>query len=157
MYECCCDCQYCPYLCIFASRRDVMSDLLGKLSLSSADCDSRWTSVRYPLDVSPQSIWTLWTHEKSLALPGIKLRVSLIFVVPWIVILGRRNPNKMHLYADIYLLVNYSTCFGRPSRPSSAVRKTVVAASGTDHTIWGASFFRRDQINGRDGRPKHVE
>jgi len=38
-------------------------------------------------------------------------------------------------YADIYLLLNYSTCFGRPSRPSSGVHKTVVVASGTDHTI----------------------
>ena len=43
--------------------------------------------------------------------------------------------NKMHLYADIYLLLNYCTCFGRPS---SGVHETVVAASGTDHTIWGA-------------------
>jgi len=53
----------------------------------------------------------------------------------------------MQQYADIYLLVNYSTCFGRPSRPSSGVHKTVVAASGTDHTVWGASFFKHDQIS----------
>jgi len=52
----------------------------------------------------------------------------------------------MEQYADIYLLLNYSTCFGCPSRPSSGVHKTVVAASGTDHTIWGASFLKRDQI-----------
>jgi hypothetical protein len=51
----------------------------------------------------------------------------------------------MQQYADIYLLLNYSACFGRPSRPSSGVHKTVVAASGTDHTIWEASFFKRDQ------------
>ena len=38
---------------------------------------------------------------------------------------------------------HYSTCFGRPSRPSSGVHKTVVVASGTDHTIWGASFLKR--------------
>ena len=53
----------------------------------------------------------------------------------------------MQQYADIYLLLNYSTCFGRPSRPSSGVHKTVVAASGADHTTWGASFFKRDQIS----------
>ena len=55
----------------------------------------------------------------------------------------------MQQYVDIYLLLNYSTCFGRPSRPSSAVHKTVAAASGTDHTIWGAgaSFLKRDQIS----------
>ena len=52
----------------------------------------------------------------------------------------------MELYADIYLLLNYSTCFGRPSRLSSVVHKTVVAASGTDHTIWGASFLKHNQI-----------
>jgi len=88
----------------------------------------------------------------------------------------------MQQYADVYLLLNYSTCFGRPSRPSSGVHKTVVAVSGTDHTIWGASFFKRiwsslrklaPQIelsvpetattvlctpdDGRDGCPKHVE
>ena len=57
-----------------------------------------------------------------------------------------KKPNEMQQYADIYLLPNYSTCFGRPSRPSSGVHKTVVVASGTDHTMWGASFFRRDQI-----------
>jgi len=53
----------------------------------------------------------------------------------------------MQQYADIYLLLNYSTSFGRPSRPSSGVHKTVVAASGADHTIWGASFLKRDQTS----------
>jgi len=52
----------------------------------------------------------------------------------------------MQQYADMYLLPNYSTYFKRPSRPSSGVHKTVVAASGTDHTNWGASFFKLDQI-----------
>ena len=58
-----------------------------------------------------------------------------------------KTSNEMQQYADIYLLLNYSTCFGRPSRPSSGVHKTVVAASVADHTIWGASFLKRDQIN----------
>ena len=57
-----------------------------------------------------------------------------------------KKSNKMLQYANIYLLLNYSTCFGRPSRPSSGVHKTVVAASGTDCTVWGASFLKRDQI-----------
>jgi len=52
----------------------------------------------------------------------------------------------MQQYADINLLLNYSTCFRRPSRPLSGVHKTSVAASGTDHTIWGASFLKCDQI-----------
>ena len=62
---------------------------------------------------------------------------------------GLKKSNEMQQYADIYLLLNYSTCFGRPSRPSTAVHKTVVAASGTDHTIWGASFFEHDQTKTR--------
>ena len=52
----------------------------------------------------------------------------------------------MQQYAYIRLLLNYSTCFGRASRPSLEVHKTVVADSGTDHIIWGASFLKRDQI-----------
>ena len=73
-------------------------------------------------------------------------------------------------------MLNYSTCFGRPSRPSSGVYKTVVAASGTDHTVCGAGFLKMNVTleearsvpetattvlctpdDGRDGRPKHVE
>ena len=56
-----------------------------------------------------------------------------------------KKSNKMEQYADIYLLLNCSTYFGRPSRPSSGIHKTVVAASGTDHTIWRDSFLKRDQ------------
>jgi len=55
-----------------------------------------------------------------------------------------KKSNKMQQYSDIYLLLNYSTSFGHPSRPSSGVHKTAVAASGIDHTIWGASFLKRD-------------
>jgi len=57
-----------------------------------------------------------------------------------------KKSNKMQQYADIYLLLNYCTCFGRPSRQSSLVHKTLVAVSGTDHTTWGASFFKRDHV-----------
>ena len=46
----------------------------------------------------------------------------------------------MQQYAGIYLLQVYCTCFGRPSRPSSGVQKTVTTASGTDH-INGAMTF----------------
>jgi len=55
-----------------------------------------------------------------------------------------KKSNEIQQYVDIYLLLNYSTCFGRPSRPSSGVHKTVVSASGTDHTI--PCFLKRDQI-----------
>ena len=46
-----------------------------------------------------------------------------------------KKSNEMQKYADIYLLLNYSTWFGRPSHPPSGVHKTVVTASGTDHTV----------------------
>ena len=57
-----------------------------------------------------------------------------------------KKSNETQQYADIYLQLNYSTCFGRPSHPSSELHKTVVAASGTDHNILGAIFLKRDQI-----------
>ena len=57
-----------------------------------------------------------------------------------------KKSNERLQYADIYLLLNYCTCFGRPSRPSSGVHKTIFAASGTDHAVWGANFFKRDEI-----------
>jgi len=51
----------------------------------------------------------------------------------------------MQQYADIYLLLNYSTCFQHPLCPSSGVHKTVAAACGTDHTNREVSFFKHDQ------------
>ena len=59
----------------------------------------------------------------------------------------------MQQYAGIYLLLNYSICFGRPSRPSSGMHKTTVAASGTE----AATTVLCTPDDGRDGRPKHIE
>ena len=89
-----------------------------------------------------------------------------------------KKSNEMQKYAYIYLLLYYSKCFGRPSRPSPGVHKTVVATSSTDHIIWGIIFLKHDfwsrlrkivrsvpeaatkvlctPDDGRDGRPKHV-
>jgi len=58
-----------------------------------------------------------------------------------------KKSNKMQQYVDIYLLLNYCTCFGRPSRPSSGVHKTVAAVSGT---------VLCTPDDGRDGRPKRL-
>jgi len=73
----------------------------------------------------------------------------------------------MQKYAGVYLLQNYSTCFGCLSHPSSGVHKTVSAAAGTGHSIWETTFLQRGQEaavtvlcipdNGSDGHPKHVE
>jgi hypothetical protein len=41
----------------------------------------------------------------------------------------------MQQYAGVYLLQNYSTCFGCLSHPLSGVHHTVTAASGTGHTV----------------------
>jgi len=58
--------------------------------------------------------------------------------------------NRMQQYAGIYLLQVYSTCFGRPSRPSSGVQKTVTATSGKVILRNGATtFLQRDLIRPR--------
>ena len=51
--------------------------------------------------------------------------------------------DKMQQHAGIYILQVYSTCFGRPPRPSSGVQKTVTTASGTGHSNGAATFLRR--------------
>ena len=62
---------------------------------------------------------------------------TFILIYSWSVHRNSRlkKCNEIQEYEDIYLLLNYSTCFGHPSRPSSGVHKTVVAASGTDRTV----------------------
>ena len=76
-----------------------------------------------------------------------------------------KKSNKTQLYADIYLPLNYSKCFGRPSRRSSGVHKTVL--------IWSRLMKLAPQIvrsvpeaattvlytpdDWRDGLPKHVD
>jgi hypothetical protein len=44
--------------------------------------------------------------------------------------------NEMQQYAGVYLLQNYSTCFGFLSHPSSGVHQSVTAASGTGHITY---------------------
>jgi len=46
----------------------------------------------------------------------------------------------MQQYAGVYLLQNYSTCFGYLSYPSSGVHQTVTAASGTGHSVRATTF-----------------
>ena len=48
----------------------------------------------------------------------------------------------MQQYAGVYLLKNYSTCFGCLSHPSSGFHQTVSAAYGTGHSV-GATTFRQ--------------
>jgi len=55
----------------------------------------------------------------------------------------------MQEYAVIYLLYNYSTCFGCQSHPSSGIHKTVIAASSTGHSIRAITFRQRGLIRPR--------
>jgi len=59
----------------------------------------------------------------------------------------------MQQYADIYLLLNYFTCFERPPRPSSGVHKTVVAASVPE----AATTVLCIPDDGREGHSKHIK
>jgi len=52
----------------------------------------------------------------------------------------------MQQYAGVYLLQNYSTCFGCLSHPSSGVHQTVTAASGTGHSVRATTFRQRGLI-----------
>ena len=49
----------------------------------------------------------------------------------------------MQQYAGVYLLQNYSTCFGCLSHPPSRVHQTVTAATGTGHISVKATTFRQ--------------
>ena len=51
--------------------------------------------------------------------------------------------NKMQQYAGVFFLQNYSTYFGCPSHASSGVHETLIAASGTAHSIRGTTFLQR--------------
>ena len=48
--------------------------------------------------------------------------------------------NEIQQYAGVYLLQNYSTCFGCLSHPSSGVHQVVTAASSTGHSVRATTF-----------------
>jgi len=112
----------------------------------------------------------------------IILMVGFLKIFSWKVCskLGWRNPTRFNC-TQIYLLLNYSTCFWRPSRPSSGVHKTVVTACGMyrsnylgskvlqtwpkvtfeEPCLWSIPEAATSDLytpdDGWDGRPKHVE
>ena len=125
---------------------------------------------------------TFPTHWKSAIPDDLFLNIVIVDLCNILHCILLRS-NKMKQYSGIYLLQNHSTCFGRPSHPSSGVHKTVTAASGTGHSNWATNFLQRGlwprwrkvvaQIlwpvpeaavtvlrtpdDGCDGHPKHVE
>ena len=50
------------------------------------------------------------------------------------------RPNEIQQYVVIYLLQHESTCMECLSHPSSGVRQTVTAASGTSHSVRATTF-----------------
>ena len=85
-----------------------------------------------------------WMHERNT----IKLHVQVfLWMNTWMFETCRRHilirSNEMQQYAGVYLLQNYSTCFGCLSHPSSGVHETVTAASGTDHSVRATTFRQR--------------
>ena len=118
--------------------------------LSYLACKSHYFCATFNSHLWPVWCYNIFSHclikvtvfgkkillDINLIFVGYKLCLDLLYN-SWL-----KKFNKMQLYADIYLLLNYSTYFGCPLHPSSGVYKTVVAASGMDRTIWGASFKR---------------
>ena len=56
---------------------------------------------------------------------------------------------EMQQYAGVYLLQNYSTCFGCLSHTSSGVHQTVIAAAGAGHSVRATTFLQRGLIRPR--------
>jgi len=52
----------------------------------------------------------------------------------------------MQQHAGVYLLQNYSTCFGCLLHPSSGVHQNVTAASSTGHSVRATTFRQRGLI-----------
>ena len=57
--------------------------------------------------------------------------------------------NELQQYAGVYLLQNYSTCFGCLSHASSGVHQSVTAVSGTGHSVRATTFRQRGLIKSR--------
>ena len=57
--------------------------------------------------------------------------------------------NETQQYACVYLLQNYSTCFGCLSQPSSGVHQIVPAASDTGHSVRAITFCQRGLVRPR--------
>jgi len=56
---------------------------------------------------------------------------------------------EMQQYSGVYLLQNYSICFGCLSLPSSGVQQTVTAASGTGLSVRATTSGQRGLIRPR--------
>ena len=134
------------------STAPILSQIVPVHILTSHFLKIHLNIILPPKPVSPKLSLFLRLHNQNLYTPllyvpfsyrtqtpcvGKQMLACQYELEPW----RLKKSKEMQQYAGIYLLLNYSTCFGRPSRPSSGVHKPVIAASGTDHAIWGASFL----------------
>jgi hypothetical protein len=115
---------------------------------ASVNCDfERYLQVWTVSKFNVQDVYFMWTVSsilfvvRRICYEPLRTKFSLSNSVPILI-----RSDKMQQYAGIYLLQNYSTCFGCPSHPSSGVHKTVTAASGTGHSIWATTFPQRGLI-----------
>ena len=88
-----------------------------------------WT--RYAVLENLRSLF-YWAYVNNFYIHGSVHRDSILI-----------RSSEMQQYAGVYLLHNYSTCFGCLSHPSSGVHQTVTAASGTGHSVRVTTFRQR--------------
>ena len=112
----------------------------------------RLHSVRITRKIAFRGI--LWTLVTWMSFERISRCVDSLllsnFSVSWLLveyILIRSN--EMQQCAGVYLLQNYSTCFGCLSHPSSGVHQNVTAASFTGHSVRATIFRQRSLIRPR--------
>ena len=114
-----------------------------------------------PLLVGIQSSLCVWFLEVqvtqgdgaviAVVFRGIQIYVFVYFLYSWFRASWLYN-NKIQrdaTYAGVYLLQNYSTCFGCLLHPSSGVHQTVTPASGTGHSVRATTFHQRGLIRPR--------
>ena len=103
-------------VCTYDEERNYSLDDDGSLFGYGVVLPVKW------LVLLPRNLLLLFSGEKNLP----DYTVSYILI----------SSNEMQQYAGVYLLQNYSTCFGCLSHPSSGVHETVTAASGTSHITY---------------------
>ena len=101
-----------------------------KILVRQLDLYLGWT--RQNINVGYSSVQAKYIHFWEFYIHGSVHRSSILI-----------RSNDMQQYAGVYLLQNYSTCFGCLSHPSSGVHQTVTAASGTGHSIRATTFRQR--------------
>ena len=108
----------------------ILSWLTNKLRINSA---SSWFLLHWSIEMHGQQnrIFCLYIH-------GSVHRDSILI-----------RSNEMQQYVGIYLLQNYSTCFGCISHPSSGIHQTVTVASGTGLSVRATNFRQRGLIRPR--------